>query len=304
MAFVQISSHFLAHVGPEKAEQVLQDILGQLGNLTSAANVNRIDLFADFVYPDSKEWSRDAWVTRAAGIDQYSENGIFTGWVVGKGGQLLGRMYYKLLQAVKTGLDYLLPVWEKGGWLPDEHVWRLEFQIKREVLKQMGIDRLSDTLNNLCGLWCYATTEWLKLTIPNPDDQTRSRWPIHPLWSYLSSIDWEAQGGPLLREYNPARAPQDEQLYVRYFSPLISYMAIHGVDDLFEAGDAITEEAIAYFTRRAEYMGLPLDGYIAERVALKRREFNTGINDPELAEKIAAEELERKAQAYRKARDD
>lgn len=303
MAFVQVSSQYLAHVGPRKAEIVLRGILGQLGNLTSMANVNRIDLYVDFVSPEDKEWPREAWVTRAAGIDRYSENGIFTGWVIGKGGVMLSRMYYKSFQALKEGIDYLFPLWENAGRKVDEHVWRLEFQIKRDVLKQMGVDRLSDTLKNLDGLWSYATTEWLKLTIPNPDDQTRARWPIHPLWGYLSSIDWNTPGGPLLRTYSPARMPQPEQLYVRYFSPLFSYMAMNGIDDLYTGGVAITDEAIAYFTGRAAYMGLPFDEYVRERVAMKRREFNCGINDPELAERIAAETLERKMQAYRRAKD-
>jgi hypothetical protein len=267
------------------------------------ANINRIDLYVDFVSPEDKEWPREAWVTRAAGIDRYSENGIFTGWVIGKGGVMLARMYYKLLQATKNGLDYLLPLWQEGGWKADEHVWRLEFQIKRDVLKQMGIDRLSDTLQNLDGLWSYATIEWLKLTIPNPDDQTRARWPIHPLWGYLSSIDWNTPGGALLRTYAPTRTPKPEQLYIRYFSPLFSYMAMNGLDDIYEGGLAITDEAMAYFTRRAAFMGLPFDEYVRERVAMKRREFNTGINDPELAERIAAETLERKMQAYRRAKD-
>lgn len=304
MAFVQISSQYLAHVGPEKAEQALRDILAHLGNLTSSANTNRIDLFVDFVSPDDKEWPREAWVTRAAGVDRYSQNGIFTGWVVGAGGVMLARMYYKLLQAVKNGLEYLLPLWQEGGWKEGEHVWRLEFQIKREVLKQMHIDRLSDTLSNLDGLWSYATTEWLKLTVPNPEDQTRARWPIHPLWGYLSSIDWETQGGPLLREYSPSRTPKNEQLFVRYLSALVSYMAVHGYRDLYQAQEDMTAAVVGYFMRRAEYIGLSFDDYIAERVDVKRREFNTGINDPELAERIQVEELTRKAAAYRRAKDD
>ena len=34
---------------------------------------------------------------------------------------------------------------------------------------------------NLNGLWSYATTDWLRLTIPTPEDEPRSRWPVHPL---------------------------------------------------------------------------------------------------------------------------
>ena len=77
-------------------------------------------------------------------------------------------------------------------------------------------------LQNLGG---YATTEWLRLTIPSPDDKTRSRWPIHPLWGYLSSIDWETSGGPLSRSYSPARVPGDAYLFDQGWRLLIAYMA-------------------------------------------------------------------------------
>lgn len=303
MAYVQISSQYLAFAGPELAESALRNVLSQLGNLTSMAAVSRIDLYADFVCPEDMEWGREAWVTRAAGIDRYAENGVFTGWVIGKGGILMARMYYKLLQAAKNNLEYLLPLWEEAGWREGDSVWRLEFQIKREVLKQMHIDRLSDTLKNLGGLWSYATTEWLKLTVPNPDDQTRSRWPVHPLWGYLSSIDWETQGGPLSREYTPTRTPSNEALYVRYLSTLVSFMAVHSHRDFYQAQEAFTELVVGYFSGRAEFIGLSFDGYIAERIDVRRREFNTGINDPELAERIKADNIERRASAYRKARD-
>ena len=76
-------------------------------------------------------------------------------------------------------------------------MWRLEFEFRREVLAQLQLDALPSVLEHLNGLWSYATTEWLKLCIPSEADKTRSRWPIHPLWMALASIDWETPGGPL-----------------------------------------------------------------------------------------------------------
>lgn len=52
------------------------------------------------------------------------------------------------------------------------------------------------------------------------------------------------------------------RIYIRYFSPLFSYMAMNGLDDIYEGGLAITDEAMAYFTRRAAFMGLPFDEYV------------------------------------------
>lgn len=132
----------------------------------------------------------------------------FTG--LGGGIIIACRLYNKLLEIVESGRDDLLPLWQAGGWNVDEPIWRVEFQFRREVLGQHGLVSLDNVMANLNGLWSYAATEWLRLTIPNPDDQTRSRWPVHPLWGYLSSIDWETSGGPLARSFTATRLPADK----------------------------------------------------------------------------------------------
>lgn len=302
-AYVKISSGYLAHVGPEKAGIALQTLIDALITPREPANVSRIDSFVDFVWPGTKEWERSAWVTRGGAIDAYSENGTFTGWVVGRGGVISARLYYKQLQATKIGADYLLTLWEQGGWTPPEQVWRLEFQLRREILVQHGLTKLDAVLENLNGLWSYATTEWLKLTIPNPDDQTRSRWPIHPLWGYLSSIDWETQGGSLTRSFKNALVPGDRKLFSMALSVLISYMAREGIEDPLEGYKALMTALYSHYSAIAEYLGLSFDEYLDQKLAIKGRHYNTlgtypdGI--PGLDEDISAQ----KAEAYRKARD-
>lgn len=301
MAYVKVSSTYLSHVTPAVAEQALYAVLQLLGTLLSPAQVSRIDLFVDFVWNGSMDWPREAWVTRAVSIDNYSENGIFTGWVIGKGGVMLGRLYYKLLQATKIGADYLLTLWQQAGWQAGEDVWRQEFQIKRDALKQMGLSRLPEVIANLNGLWSYAMTEWLKLTIPNAADKTRSRWPIHPLWGYLSAVDWETEGGPLTRMFEPTRVPSDDRLYSLFLASLLGYSAKRGILDLHQGYEAMIADVVQFYMGKAYALGLSFDDYIAERLSIKTRLFNTLVNDSELIARIDAEILEAKAEAYRKA---
>ncbi len=153
-AYVKISSSYLAHVGPEKAAIALQMVIDELIDPFEPANVSRIDCYVDFVWSGNMEWDRASWVTRGGGVDSYSEDGIFTGWVVGRGGVIFAWLYYKQLQAAKIGAYYLLPLWEQAGLKSDEQVWRLEFQLRREVLMQLGLKKLDSTLGNLmaCGV--------------------------------------------------------------------------------------------------------------------------------------------------------
>lgn len=247
------------------------------------------------------EWDRTAWVTRAHDVDRYAEKGIFTGWVVGKGGVISARLYHKLLQQAKAGSGYLLELWEQAGWDGITDVWRLEFQIRRDLLAQFKILKLLAVLEHLNSIWSYATTEWLRLTLPSPDDQTRSRWPIHPLWGYLSSIDWETNGGPLSRCYSPARIPGDDWLYSHAFSVLTSYMARERILDLYDGNESLMAGMAHYHAKKAERLGMHFDDYIETKLALKGRLFNTLLNDPDLPEKLDDDALQDQIRDYRRA---
>ena len=306
MAYVKVSAKYLAHVGPVEAEKHLYNLLSELGELKESANVSRIDLFVDFQSSvDMESWDRNAWVTRASSINAYAVSGNFSGWSVGLGGIISARLYNKLLEIVVSGKDWILPLWQKSGWQASDMVWRLEFELKREVLTQKGLSKLYQVLGNLNGLWSYATTEWLRLTLPSADDKTRSRWPIHPLWGFLSAVDWEGKGGPLVKRFSPSRSPNDDKLFQIAYSAILSYMAKHGfpATELYEGAEDFLANAYAYHEKKANDLGMPFDDFIAERLALKHRQYNTALNDPEQEEKRKAKELAEQAKAYRQEAD-
>jgi hypothetical protein len=166
-----------------------------------------------------------------------------------------------------------------AGWDLQQRVWRLEIQFRREVLSQKGVPEFPQVMDNLNGLWSYAITEWLRLTLPNPDDKTRSRWPLHPLWGCVSAVDFGSRGGPLSPRFSPTRAPDDDYLFTRGLSGIVSFMARDGITD-FEAG------VKAYVAQLRHYhldlcfdvIGMPFEDYIHEKVALKARQYNTMVN--------------------------
>jgi hypothetical protein len=232
MAYVKISSEYLNYKTPEDAEKHLYDILNELGVLQSTANVSRIDLYVDFVsHQDMEAWTREAWVTRAGSVNAYAIDRRFTGWAIGMGSVIAGRLYDKLFEIVKSNKGYLLPLWEMAGRLEGEPVWRLEFEFKRDFLKQKGIIPLTESLFYLNGLWSYATTEWLKLTNPNKDDETRARWPVHELWQQLSSLDWDTNNSPLKSRFSNQRTPDKEATLDRAFSSGFTTWMANGHDD-------------------------------------------------------------------------
>ncbi len=156
-------------------------------------------------------------------------------------------------------------------------------------------------LNHLDGIWSYATTEWLRLTLPNLEDKTRTRWPIHPLWGYLTSVDWNTNDSPLSSRFNTARVPGNNWLFNNGLSTLISFMAREGIHD-FDAGINVFKNSLYdHHERKSFYLGLPFDDYINEKVASKARQFNSILNRQVEAEEQA--ELNRSAAEYRKRSD-
>ncbi len=300
MAYVKMSSRYLSSITPKGAEEELRGILKELGTLTASAHVSRIDLCADFVsYENMESWNREAWVTRGKNIAAYAIDEKFTVWSIGLGGNIACRLYNKLLEIIASGRVDLIPLWEASGRKPEEPVWRVEFQFMREVLAQHGIVDLASVLANLNGLWSYASTEWLRLTIPNPDDQTRSRWPIHPLWGHLSSVDWETDGGPLSRSFKATRLPEDKRIFSLGASSIASYMAKHGITDYGEGLDRFQFDLYGHLQTCGQFMGLSAENFLLEKVRLRAKEFNTILN--RLNEEWKQLEKDKVADAYRKA---
>lgn len=301
-AYVKVSAGYLASHTPEVAEKALLAVLEPLGSMTGSPTVSRIDLFVDFASSvDMESWDRKAWVTRADAVHQHAMGGEFTGWSIGLGGILSCRLYDKTKEIEVSKKYYLRDLWREVGWDGVSPVWRLEFQFRRELLAQLQLVTLKEVMGNLNGLWSYATTEWLRLTLPSLEDKTRSRWPIHPLWILLSSIDWESSGGPLMRHYSPRRVPDESRLCMQGLSAILSFMAIRGITDLYPGQDAFMAAIYLNFAGKAEFLGMSFDDYIRERVQAKARQFNSMLNDPTLIEELDADEIERRTREYLKA---
>lgn len=302
MAYVKVSAEYLAHKGPRAVQDELEVLLAEFGQLSGRNMVSRIDLAADFSSPCIMDsWHRSAWVTRAVEIHSYAKDQKFTGWTIGMGGVIAARLYDKTQEIIHSGKTWAAELWRPAGWEPGQQVWRLEFEMKRDYLKERQLSSLESLLVNLNGLWSYATTEWLRLTEPNPDDSTRARWPTHPLWLALAAVDWETSGGVLLKRFNNARLPDAKRLYSTVFSSLASYMAIHQLDDRNVALDGLIGEMHQHYQDIAYHQGLQADDLLAQRVAARSRLFNTGINyQGEPSEPEEPPESEG-AKAYRKA---
>ncbi len=247
----------------------------------SDQKISRIDICADFYTDFDLEFlQKRAWVMQAGGLDVHHPDFNFSGYSFGNRGKLSGRLYNKAMEIEKSGKSFFYDLWKEGGWLGELPVMRLEFQFRRQVLKEMGVNSTKCLDEKLNGLWQYCCQKWLRLTLPSQTDTARSRWPDHPLWIALKDARFGSGDLKPLNRTRKERLPSQKFLFVNGLGAITSFMASEGITDLNIGYRAYLRKAAEYHrTRRAS--GNSLGTYINAKTLEKARKFNTRLRpDP------------------------
>jgi hypothetical protein len=154
----------------------------------------------------------------------YFQGGTTTGIQFGRS-QVVARLYNKTLETKEKGNEAyaeLLTARCEGAFNPEQDVWRLEFELKREGAKgfrlyappeeedadeeveaEMSAEELQHigTLPRFFArmeeLFLHLTRHWLRL-VEESEDANRSRWPMHPTWQQLRDAFGQLAGVPPL----------------------------------------------------------------------------------------------------------
>lgn len=302
LAHVQVMSELLTEYGVDSAVSDLNDIVNKLGVLVESPAVSRLDLCVDFVTDYPLAYIIDAdWVTRAKDMDRYTVERAFSGWVIGIGGNIVARLYNKTLEMKKKPRPYLEILHRECGWDEIADVWRLEFQFRREALRELGIHHFSSLKESLAGLWTYASSDWLRLTLPSETDKTQSRWPTACVWEVLQRAKWSGDNAISRLPVEKGRPPSDRSLFVNGMGGLTSFMARDGYSDPIEGVHAYIRSAKKYHDDREYMTDYDFHGYLAQKVALKVKAYNTYRNMPENQNLHPSDKAV--ADAYRKLSD-
>lgn len=280
LAHVQISSELLTCRGANFAVDTLTGIVSNIGAVTESPSVSRADLFVDFLpdYPLETITDND-WVTKARDIDRFTVGRVFSGFKIGAG-SISARLYNKSLEMQKKPRPYLQQIYQDLGVTLGQQVWRLEFQIRREVLRELSVKSYSDLENALGSLWRYATGQWLRLCVPSETDKTQTRWQTTDFWQQLQQVYWDGDSAIKKREVPKGRPPCDRSLFVNGLSGLSSFMAREGITDPFEGSYAFMQSAKQFHDDREYLTGFDFVGYVSQKVAEKARKFNSFVNSP------------------------
>lgn len=283
LSYIRLSSELLAKQGSEIAVSNLSGIIASLGNTTEQPAISRVDLCVDFVTDFPLSEIKDAdWVTRADVISTHSSRRRFSGCSIGSGGEISARLYNKTVEMKKVPRPYLEQIHRDCGWDGQQDVWRLEFQFMREAVRELGIKYFSELGDSLSALWQYATREWLRLTIPSETDLTQSRWPEACVWKVLQAAQWSGDKELSRVSIDKGRPPSDQSLFINGMSGITSFMAREGYVDPIEGVSSYLQSAKKFHDNREYMTGFDFHGYLAQKIALKVKSYNTYQNMPDV----------------------
>jgi hypothetical protein len=227
----RIASGFIHEVGPLSALAefkafVAQRLLGQVDEVVCS----RVDIYADFQGWVPRPEDYDRFVTRSrrntSHIAVHHDGRRFTGFTFGRDA-MVARLYDKSLEIAHSGKGWMREIWADRRD-PSAPVWRLEFQLRRQVLAESSLREPQDVTAKWQNLWGYAM-KWLSLREPAPN-ATRTRWPVADLWSDLTRSKPGIAYSPLVRK---RIREHDESAVIRGLTGYASSLAAAtGISDL------------------------------------------------------------------------
>ena len=195
--YVTYRSFSLWHKGAALLHQQFLEWSQRMGLVaTRAEGLSRVDFSFDYSI-SFLDFTENDFVSLSAKDSQHRKDGKTQTFSFGKGDVVL-RVYNKVAEInEKSKKTWFFDLWSGQS----EHVWRIEWQVRKEILKRFGIHRFCDLFDGQGDILRYLSHEHTTLRKPSADSN-RSRWPMHPLWVSLQThIDTlEAQG--VYREIN------------------------------------------------------------------------------------------------------
>lgn len=164
-AMVHFSSEALWHQGPEGCVRRMIGIFEAMHAVVKTVKASRADMCVD-VLLDESSWKtslKDCLVTRAVQCSEYTQNSLLSGFTIGAG-KLQARFYDKPLEIrQKSKKFWMYDIWGIENVPEACRLIRVEYQMRREVLKELDVNTFEDLLRLSPNVWKYCSESWLKV---------------------------------------------------------------------------------------------------------------------------------------------
>ena len=160
--FVTYSSYALWREPPESLQRRFLDWAASVGYVPiKSETLSRVDLCFDYEIADI-DFDEQSFVSLSSKDSQYREEGKIQTFAFGKGDVVL-RVYDKIAEIEQQSHKE----WFYDIWRIRQNVWRIEWQIRKEVLRRFGIRTFRDLNDQRGDMLRYLATKHDTLRIPS-----------------------------------------------------------------------------------------------------------------------------------------
>lgn len=220
-----------------------------------AETLSRVDFCFDY-HLKPIDFDEESFVTLSSKDSQHREDGQIQTFTLGKGNVVL-RVYDKIAEIAQQSAK----VWFFPLWGQDHDVWRIEWQVRKDVLRRFAIFTIADLIDQSGDVLRYLASEHDTLRVPTADTN-RSRWPLHPLWVDLQECIAEFNAAGIYRDCPEAAVLQErmQRMVISVYGYLKRIGAVHAIQ---HGTDTCTFlDALARMEEQLKRIHNPLDWQI------------------------------------------
>jgi len=140
---------------------------------------------------NTKNW----YWNRKVKLQYYFDGDVFTGFQFGRG-KVVMRGYNKGFKLLDDGNCRKTDFFQNyfGVDVSETTVWRLEYQLRREYLRSVGVNTIADFVARKEEIWAYQVNEWVFLAeeevVRSSGNSSAKGTPMHPAWQvYLNDAE-------------------------------------------------------------------------------------------------------------------
>lgn len=232
---IRISSEYLWSYGIQRSWQIISDWISvSIGTITQN-KVCRLDLCTHVSGVDFITNFENCYKGHFKKFDKIFHTGKSINAITfgsRKGKNIYCRIYNKTLEVLETNKKlWFYEIWTANG-LDCKNVWNLEFELKSEFLRSVGIITIQECLVNISKLWNYCTCEWL-VKIDRTTNRV-DRCPINEQWLEIQNAFGKIQNNSLIQRENQISI-EANRLFPSIIGNITSYFARLNKNNMEEA---------------------------------------------------------------------
>ncbi len=213
--------------------------------------LSRVDYAFDYFLPEL-DFDEDSFISQATKDNQHRKNGKIQTLKFGIDKVVL-RIYNKTDEINEVSHK----TWLFDLWGIDHDVWRIEWQVRKDFLRQLDISSFTSLAERQGDLLRVLVKDHTTLRIKS-NDSNRSRWAMHPLWLDLTERVNQMNGLGVVKELDEL-ALLEERL-TRIAISVYGYVKrVAAIDALYTGNNkSYMDEAFQHLQNRVTELHDPL----------------------------------------------